>query len=143
MPQLPATSFATQEDRPPREFVFLLTPQFSMMAFAAALEPLRMANRMTRRELYAWRLVSSEGVAVECSNGTVVSVDSGLEDLTRGSAIVVCSGLELEKAASKPVITWLRKQSRRGVAVGAVCTGADLLARAGLLDNKRCAIHWE
>ena len=130
-------------DAPAKEYVFLLTPMFSLMAFAAAIEPLRIANRMTRRTLYRWRLVSDGGTPIACSNGTAISVDGGLEDMARGSAIVVCSGLELDRAATKPVLTWLRKQSRRGVAIGAVCTGADLLARAGLLDGKRCAIHWE
>ncbi|MEM7509184.1 MAG: GlxA family transcriptional regulator [Pseudomonadota bacterium] len=131
------------EDGPIKDFVFLLTPLFSMMAFAAAIEPLRIANRMTRRKLYSWQIVSDTGVAVECSNGTVVQVDGPLDDLSRDSSIVVCAGLELDNAATKSVLTWLRKQSRRGVGIGAVCTGADLLARAGLLDGKRCAIHWE
>ncbi|MEM0923385.1 MAG: GlxA family transcriptional regulator [Pseudomonadota bacterium] len=116
---------------------------FSMLAFAAAIEPLRVANRMIRREIYAWRVVSDGGAAVACSNGTAVEANAGLEDLPRDASIVVCSGLELDRAATKPVLTWLRKQSRRGVSIGAVCTGADLLARAGLLDGKRCAIHWE
>ncbi|MBY8975002.1 GlxA family transcriptional regulator [Rhodobacteraceae bacterium NNCM2] len=130
-------------DHPTKEFVFLLTPMFSMLAFAAAIEPLRMANRMMRSELYTWRLVSDGGEAVTCSNGSVLEVDGPLEPVTRGNAVVVCTGLELDKAASRNVITWLRKQARLGVEIGAVCTGADLLARAGLLTNKKCSIHWE
>lgn len=126
-----------------REFVFLLAPQFSMIAFAAAIEPLRIANRVARRQLYGWRTVSAGGREVPASNGCVVSVDGGLEDLSRDAAIVVCAGLELRDAASKPVLTWLRKQSRRGIGMGAVCTGTHILAKAGLLDGKRCTIHWE
>ena len=42
---------APREPAKPREFVFLLVPQFSMIAFAAAIEPLRLANRMARRQL--------------------------------------------------------------------------------------------
>ncbi|MEM1277819.1 MAG: GlxA family transcriptional regulator [Pseudomonadota bacterium] len=143
MPDPRLTPQLTGEDRPAKEYVFLLTPAFSMLAFAAAIEPLRVANRMTRREIYKWRLVAEGGAEVTCSNGTTLQVDGALEDVNRNSAIVVCSGLELEKAASRGVITWLRKQSRLGVEIGAVCTGADLLARAGLLEGKRCAIHWE
>ena len=132
-----------REPGKPRDFVFLLAPQFSMIAFAAAIEPLRLANRMSRRPLYAWRTASATGGQVVASNGCPVLVDMGLEDVTRDSAIVVCAGLDLKDAASRPVLTWLRKQSRRGIAVGAVCTGAHILARAGLLDGKRCTIHWE
>ncbi len=140
MHNLPANG---QTERAAKEFVFLLTPMFSMLAFAAAIEPLRVANRMMRANAYSWRLVSDGGAPVACSNRTVIQVDGGLDDVRRGNAIVVCSGLELERAATRNVITWLRKQSRLGIEIGAVCTGADLLARAGLLTNKKCSIHWE
>ena len=53
------------------EFVFLLCDMFSMMPFAAALEPLRQANRMARSPLYSWRLVSETGAPVTASNGVV------------------------------------------------------------------------
>lgn len=126
-----------------REYVFLLTPQFSMIAFAAAIEPLRVANRIARRDLYAWKIASEDGATVVCSNGCEIKGDMALEDLQRDTAIVVCAGLSLRDAASRPVLTWLRKQSRRGVGLGAVCTGSHILAKAGLLDGKRCTIHWE
>ena len=136
-------AFLPREPGTPREFVFLLLPQFSMIAFAAAIEPLRLANRMSRRQLYAWRTTSATGAQVAASNGCPVVVDTGLEDVTRDASIVVCSGLDLKDAVTKPVLTWLRKQARRGIGMGAVCTGAHILARAGLLDDKRCTIHWE
>ncbi|MFK7943576.1 MAG: GlxA family transcriptional regulator [Paracoccaceae bacterium] len=126
-----------------REFVFLLVPEFSMIAFAAAIEPLRIANRMSRRPLFAWRLASDGQRTVECSNGCTVAPDMDLVDLRRDTSVVVCAGMNLRDAISRPILTWLRKQSRLGVAMGAVCSGAHVLAKAGLLDNKRCTIHWE
>jgi transcriptional regulator GlxA family with amidase domain len=125
------------------EFVFLLCDMFSMMPFAAALEPLRQANRMSRSPLYSWRLVSVDGGPVAASNGININVDGGLEDIPREASIAVCTGFGLEQAASKPVLTWLRKQARRGTSIGALCTGSYVLAKAGLLDGKRCTIHWE
>jgi transcriptional regulator GlxA family with amidase domain len=136
-------SDATKSTEKTREFVFLLCEMFSMMPFAAALEPLRLANRMARRPLYSWRLVSETGEPATASNGVIVQVDGGLEEIPREASIVVCTGFGLERASSKPVMTWLRKQARRGVGLGAVCTGSYVLARAGLLDGKRCTIHWE
>ena len=125
------------------EFVFLLCDMFSMMPFAAALEPLRQANRMARSPLYSWRLVSETGAPVTASSGVAINVDSGLEDISREASIAVCTGFGLDRAASKPVLTWLRKQARRGAGLGALCTGSYVLAKAGLLDGKRCTIHWE
>jgi len=134
---------ADQSGERPWEYVFLLCPMFSMIAFAAAVEPLRGANRVSRRTLYRWRFVSRDGGAVSCSNGAKVESDGALDDLPRDASIVVCGGLDVGQTEQKPVLTWLRKQARRGVRLGAVCTGAHVLARAGLLDDKRCTIHWE
>lgn len=137
------THSSVAEPEKPRAFVFLLTQEFSMMAFAAAIEPLRQANRMSRAELYSWQIASENAAAIACSNRCVLAADIGLEDVARDATIVVCSGLNLREAASRPVLNWLRTQSRRGVRVGAVCTGTHILAKAGLLDGKRCTIHWE
>ncbi|BBI49887.1 hypothetical protein HORIV_23080 [Vreelandella olivaria] len=48
---------------------FLLLPQFSMMAFFAAVEPLRIANRIAHRPLFDWTLISADGGPVTASNG--------------------------------------------------------------------------
>lgn len=131
------------EDPAPKRFVFLLAPKLSMIALASAVDPLRLANRMSGREVYTWTFVSETADAVACSNGARIEVDSGLSDLHRDSIVVVASGVDAHEAATKPTLTWLRKQSRIGVKIGAVCTGTLILARAGLLDGKRCTIHWE
>lgn len=57
--------------------------------------------------------------------------------------VIVCSGTNVEKFGSKSALAWLREEYNRGVAVGGLCTGAHVLASAGLLANRRCAIHWE
>ncbi len=126
-----------------RAFVFLLLDRFSMIAFAAAIEPLRVANRMARRELYSWRLVAEDGAVATCSNGTRVMVDDGFADLDKDAMVIVCGGLDIAHTATRGALTWLRKQARRGVGMGAVCTGAWALAKAGLLEGVRCTIHWE
>ena len=48
----------------PETVGFLLLPQFSMMAFFAAVEPLRIANRISGRPLFEWRLISVDGEPV-------------------------------------------------------------------------------
>ena len=127
----------------PRDFTFLLAPQLSMMALAAAVEPLRLANRVTGKTLYDWRFVSEDGGPVRCSNHARIEVDGGLVEPPRGGAVVVASGLDAHLAATPPVLNWLRRESRKGIAMGALCTGTVVLARAGLLEGRRCTIHWE
>jgi transcriptional regulator GlxA family with amidase domain len=126
-----------------QRYVFLLLDQFTMVSFAAAIEPLRLANRIAGRELYDWRLLGEGGLAAGCSNGTRILLDGGLEDVARSDTILVCGGVEIARAASRPVLAWLRREARRGARIGALCTGAWVLAEAGLLAGRRCTIHWE
>lgn len=126
-----------------KDFVFLLIDKFSMIAFASAIEPLRIANRMADERLYSWRLASENAAPITCSNGTRLMPDIALEDIDRDAMILVCGGLDVKQATTTGVLSWLRKQSRRGVSLGALCTGTYSLVKAGLLDDKQCTIHWE
>jgi transcriptional regulator GlxA family with amidase domain len=133
-----------------RSLVFFLVNDFTMVAFATALEPLRIANRMLGYEAYQWRLASVDGKPVAASNGVLCAVDTSLDEerrkmsgQDRPSMVVVCSGINVEHNGSKTIYAWLREEYNRGVAIGGLCTGAYILAAAGLLSNKRCAIHWE
>lgn len=133
-----------------RSIVFFLVPDFTMIAFATAIDPLRAANRMLGHEAYRWRLASADGKPVRASNGVECAVDGSLDDERRKMAgperpsmVIVCSGINVERYANKSAFAWLREEYNRGVAVGGLCTGAHVLAAAGLLSNKRCAIHWE
>lgn len=126
-----------------RRFIFLLLDRFTMMAFASAIEPMRLANQVSGMKLYDWKLASEDGREVRCSNGTVVRVEMGLDEIARDDTVLVCGGIDVAEATTKPVLNWLRREARRGAAVGGVCTGAWAVAKAGLLDGKRATIHWE
>ncbi|MBA3325477.1 MAG: GlxA family transcriptional regulator [Rhodobacteraceae bacterium] len=133
---------AASPETAPEKFVFLLLANFTLIAFACAIEPLRLANRIAGRRLYDWSVVSETGAPVACSNGVAVAAGGGLAEVARDATIIVCGGTGVKAATTKPVLTWLRRESRRGMAIGAVCTGAQALARAGLLEGRRCTIHW-
>ena len=133
-----------------RSIVFFLVSNFSMIAFATAIEPLRIANRMLGRDFYSWRLASMDGQPVSSSNGTTVSVNSSLKQerdalasSRRPSNMFLCSGIHVEEATNKSLFAYIRENKNSGVTVGGLCTAAFLLAAAGLLKGKRCAIHWE
>lgn len=133
-----------------RSIVFFLVPHFTLLPFAAAVETLRIANRMLGYTAYIWRLSSADGQKVYSSCGIGLDVNSSLADErrymtsdNRASMVLLCSGVYVEEFSNKSVNAWLREVYNRGVAVGSLCTGAHVLAQAGLLNGKRCAIHWE
>ncbi|MEQ9695011.1 GlxA family transcriptional regulator [Shimia sp. SDUM112013] len=127
----------------PEHFVFLLLPKMSMLAFSAAIEPLRMANQLTGKVLYRWTTLSQDGDSVRASNGIEIGVDGAMGETRPGSYVFVCSGVEPEKQTSKAAADWIRYQWRTGRVVGGLCTGAYTLARAGILGGKKFTLHWE
>jgi transcriptional regulator GlxA family with amidase domain len=126
-----------------REFAFLALPRFTLLAFSSAVEPLRIANQLTQQPLYRWSLVSMDGAPVESSAGVRIEVDQGLVPLGRDTTVIVCSGTDASQAADRRVLSWLRTHARQGGGIGAICTGAYTLARAGLLGEDSPAVHWE
>ncbi len=127
----------------PRRFVFVLLDQFTMLSFACAIEPLRIANRIGGGQFYDWALAGEGGVEARCSAGTAFKLDMDLDELDREDIVLVCGGIDVQTATTKRLLNWLRREARRGVTMGGLCTAGYSLAKAGLLDGKRATIHWE
>ena len=127
----------------PQRIGFVLIPSFSMIAFTAAVESLRLANRASDQCLYEWHLFSTDGQPVTASNGISLTPEGDLEKATDLPIVTICSGIDVQKHTHKGTLSWLRRMARKGADVGAICTGSHILARAGLLDGYRCTIHWE
>jgi len=126
-----------------QRFAFLLVPNFSILAFTSALEPLRAANRLSGSALYAWTLLSVDGAPVRSSSQVGVLVDAALDDTLRFDTAIVCAGIGVETWRDARLDGWLRRKARQGCRIGAVSTGTYVLARAGLLETVRCTLHWE
>lgn len=133
-------SAAAQETR---SVVFVLLDSFTLLAFAASIEPLRLANRMSKKRLYDFSVVSESGSPATASCGVSMEVDGALPDCPPGAMVIICGGTDVSRAVTRPLINWLRREARRGVTLGAVDTGAQALAAAGLLDGRKATIHWE
>jgi transcriptional regulator GlxA family with amidase domain len=125
-----------------RDITFLLIPRFSMIALFSALEPLRVANRFAG-EVFSWRFASMDGKAVAASNDIPVSVTAGIEGIGRPDVALICASYDHEAGMNRPVFNELRRLARNGTLLGAVDTGAFLLAGAGVLDGHRATCHWE
>jgi AraC family transcriptional regulator, glycine betaine-responsive activator len=121
----------------------ILINDFSMIAFTSIVEPLRLANYVSGQKLYDWRLYSVDGYSVKGSNGLRIEVDGSIADIGPMPYVVVCSGLDVQKQELGGLIAKLRRLAFYGVPLGAVCTGAYILAKAGLLSEHRCTVHWE
>ncbi len=123
--------------------VFLLVPEFSMLAFTCALEPLRAANDLAGKELYSWATCAVSRDPVVASNGIEITPDLTLPEALGADAVFVCAGSGVQRNTDPRMIAWLKAAGRRNTVLGGICTGTYLLARAGVIGDRRTTIHWD
>ena len=136
-------SFGNVDGDAERPIGFLLTPTFSILAFMSAVEPLRVANRFSGRALYSWHVFTSDGEPAVAANGMSVAADASIHEVTGFPTVIFCGPHDPNRFKSSAIEAWLRRLARSGTRLGALDTGAYLLAQARLLDGFRCTIHWE
>jgi transcriptional regulator GlxA family with amidase domain len=122
---------------------FLLVPGFALMSYAAAIEPLRAANLLSGNELYRWWHAAPGGKPVMASNGVAIIPDYGTSADRDADKVFVCAGGNPALFDDKSVFAWLRRLARKGVTIGGISGGPYVLAKAGLLDDRRATLHWE
>lgn len=134
----------------PKMVTFYVLPDFTMLALSSGVEALRLANRVLGYKAYDWRIVSQDGGTVRSNCGFLLSTDTGLPaerklllGVDRPAVVVICGEHGTEEYSTKCVEAWLRECRRQHVVVGAFGAGTYVLASAGLLDDKRCSVHWE
>ncbi len=126
----------------PHTVALLLCPGFSHLALPLVTEPLFVANWLAGRRLFAWRVLSVDGLAVASSAGTAVPVDAPLGGADEAETALVLASFDTGRAAGDARLTaWLRRMGRMAL-VGGVETGSEVLAAAGLLQGRRVAVHW-
>ncbi|WP_420604552.1 GlxA family transcriptional regulator [Methylobacterium sp.] len=123
---------------------FVLVPDFPLMSYTAAVEPLRAANTLSGCPLYRWWHAAPGGGTVQASNGVTILTDVEIGALELDAdRVFVCAGGNPATFDDPAVSAWLRNLARKGVTVGGISGGPYLLARAGLLTGRRCTLHWE
>lgn len=126
-----------------RKIDFLLVDDFSMVGFLCALSAFRIANEVQGRTFYQTRILAERAAPVSASVGIVVAPEAAMAPSEAPDLVFVCAGVAPSRRYSKALGAWLRRVARRGATMAAISTGADLLARAGLLNGRRCTIYWE
>lgn len=125
------------------EVALVIGPRFPLLSLAICTESLRIANRELGRPAFTHSIVSADPTTVISSSAKQVKPISDLKEVTSPQAVVVLSSYEPEAFCKPAMLTWLRRQDRRGVVIGCADTGAYVLARAGVLRGRKVAVHHE
>src|SRR5271163_2013763 len=122
-----------------RRIGIVVFPGFQLMSLAAA-PVFELANALQETADYDVRLISEAGGAVRSSGGVSVATEA-LEQPPFDTILVVGGASRLP--ASPAMVDFIRSAASTSRRVTATCTGAFLLAAAGLLDGRRATTHWQ
>ena len=133
----------------PRQIAFLAFPDVQSLDVTGPLEVFATAHKLielTGREDpgYEVRIVSPSGAPLRTSSGLQIVPHAGFEQApARFDTLIVAGGHGSRAMSADPAtLAWIAKTSKQARRTASVCTGAFLLAAAGLLDGRRATTHW-
>ena len=133
--------------KPDFEVAFILCPNFTLVPFAGFIDSLRHASDEADfgRQIYCrWSVVGPDLSPIRASCGVSVTPTNTFDSLGNVDYLVVAGGqLPMCMDVPEETLSVLRTAYNTGTKIIGLCTGSFIIARAGLLNGKRCAVHSE
>ena len=126
----------------PLDTALLVFDDCNTLSFAAAVDPMRAANRRAGKPLFHWAFYTPSGSPAQLTSGLEVA-GASIADLARCDLLIIVAGFRLREHATPRLLASLRRLARLGTPMAAIDGGAWLLASAGLLDGHMATTHWE
>lgn len=130
---------------PSMKIAVVAFPGFQMLDLAGPLDVFHEGARQAGQpDAYQFEIIAPEPGMLRASNGMRVEPDATLATASDDiDTLLVAGGPALWKQAQDETIgTWLARQARTVRRIGSVCSGAMMLAHAGLLDGRTATTHW-
>ena len=127
------------------QVALVVFPDFQLLDATGPAEVFAAASEaLPKGEGYALRLLSPEGGLVRSSTGLALMTEPlPAADELAGATLLVAGGHGVQRAMGGGALArWLAAVAPAAARCGSVCTGAFLLAQAGLLDGRPVVTHW-
>ncbi|MCO5977241.1 GlxA family transcriptional regulator [Ideonella oryzae] len=141
-----------RQDRRPTDILLLMFDEVELLDFAGPYEVFTTANRVAQREApdvqsfrppFQLRTASPDGRPVRARAGLGLQPDLALPDAPPPDLLIVPGGVVDGLQRDRDFLATLRSLGQGAGWVASICTGAFLLADAGLLRDAEATTHWE
>jgi len=131
-----------------RSVAILIFDEIEVLDFAGPFEVFSVANRVARKngallDPFKVRLVADRHRTIKARGDFPVVPHQVIGELDRADVLIVPGGLVDQPLGDEAVIDWVARLSAKAELTASVCTGAFILAAAGLLNNLSVTTHWE
>ena len=120
----------------------LLIDGYPLIPFSCVVDSMRTANRLSGSQLYEWYYFAPDNEPVSASSGIIVPTRP-LSEARNLETLLICASNSAQHFDDSKTLKCLKSFASQGVNLGSVSSGSFILAKASLLDNCRCTIHWE
>ena len=122
----------------------IVMPNFNLAATVGFIDPFRVANYLDGRSHFRWVIASTAGGAVMASNGMALETQALAAVQEESPDIAIVSSSWAPELHAGPILqSTLRRWARSGITLGALDTGALILAKLRLLAGRHATVHYE
>jgi transcriptional regulator GlxA family with amidase domain len=120
----------------------LVLDQTNMLSLAAAVDPMRAANRRAERRLFDWRFLTATDLPAQITAGFPIT-GQPIAAAEPPDLLLILASFRIAEQTTPALAAQIRRIARAGTALAGVDGGSQLLAASGLLDGLAATTHWE